>query len=593
MALGGIPVEEGALATDAAQHAQPGHGVRAEPDQLAGLLALAGLALLQGLDDDRQRGEQDRDSEQDEQPELGRGAQQDDGNDDIRDDRAGEPGRDVVEPAEPHRVVGDGRDDLAGRHGARQGGPGVGRLPADELDRTEGGPQPVLDREPVPDRAGPRDDQRQPDDGPAPRPQRPLVAGDEPSSTARLSAAGSSAWATIQITPEDDAAGEGTPLAPADPAHEMEGLQVRGAGIVVWRCHSRSTIGARPERPTPVFRRPGIAWGDVLRTAPDPAGSGRSPGSSPRGVVHVARLLAARRGKSSAREEMVQRAENSPTVPVDTLIAPHGAFPGLDSSRRVSAVGRYDADRQFLVVDRRLMGVAGSWVVTPLVVETTGARLAVLRGFTTANQAPPPSQLGTVTVVGSLAPGSPVGGRRAAGGPDGLIDLSILANRWDGDLYNAFVFAISETPDATGASAAPARSRVPPPSPDPGCRRATRHTRSSGGSSRPSCCGCGGRWWRTSTGGRPASGARAGRCRPFRRRADVGSTPPRCARRWGCTRFWRWWPVSRCSSSSRDGASMGCTRTTSSPRTGAISTASSTWHYAASIANLGSRRSGR
>ena len=87
--------------------------------------------------------------------------------------------------------------------------------------------------------------------------------------------------------------------------------------------------------------------------------------------------------KSSAREEMIQRAENSPTVPVDTLITPHGAFPGLDSSRRVSAAGRYDAAHQFLVVDRRLGGEAGSWVVTPLVVETTGARLAVLRGFTT------------------------------------------------------------------------------------------------------------------------------------------------------------------------------------------------------------------
>ena len=174
--------------------------------------------------------------------------------------------------------------------------------------------------------------------------------------------------------------------------------------------------------------------------------------------------------KSSAREEMVQRAENSPTVPVDTLIAPHGAFPGLDSSRRVSAVGRYDADRQFLVVDRRLAGVAGSWVVTPLVVETTGARLAVLRGFTTANQAPPPTQLGTVTVVGSLAPGeSPSPAAGLPEGQMGSIDLSILANRWDGDLYNAFVFAISETPDATGAGAAPGQiQRVPPPSPDPG-----------------------------------------------------------------------------------------------------------------------------
>ena len=73
---------------------------------------------------------------------------------------------------------------------------GVSRLPADELDHTEG-PQPVLDREPVPDRAGPRRPAPA-DDSPAPRPQR-LVAGDEaprrPLGSARRGAA---AWATIR-----------------------------------------------------------------------------------------------------------------------------------------------------------------------------------------------------------------------------------------------------------------------------------------------------------------------------------------------------------------------------------------------------------
>ena len=43
--LDGIPAQEGVLAADAAQHAQPGDGVGAEADEPAGLLALVGLAL--------------------------------------------------------------------------------------------------------------------------------------------------------------------------------------------------------------------------------------------------------------------------------------------------------------------------------------------------------------------------------------------------------------------------------------------------------------------------------------------------------------------------------------------------------------------
>jgi cytochrome oxidase assembly protein ShyY1 len=173
----------------------------------------------------------------------------------------------------------------------------------------------------------------------------------------------------------------------------------------------------------------------------------------------------------SARAEMVERAENSPVVPIDTLLRPHGAFPGLDSSRRVSAVGRYDAAGQFVVPNRRLSGVAGSWVVTPLVVETTGARLAVLRGFMEGTAAPAPTSGDTaVTVVGSIAPGeSPLELPGQPAGQLGAVDLGHLANVWPGQLYNAFVFAISETPSATVVGSTPGSlQRVPPPSPDPG-----------------------------------------------------------------------------------------------------------------------------
>ena len=63
-------------------------------------------------------------------------------------------------------------------------------------------------------------------------------------------------------------------------------------------------------------------------------------------------------------------------------------------------------------------------------------------------------------MTGTLAPGeSPASS--AATLPDGQLaslDLARLVNRWPGDLYNAFVFATAETPDASAGV-----QRVPPP----------------------------------------------------------------------------------------------------------------------------------
>ena len=75
-----------------------------------------------------------------------------------------------------------------------------------------------------------------------------------------------------------------------------------------------------------------------------------------------------------------------------------------------------------------------------------------------------------MALVGSLAPTeSPVDGRRRVpDGQIGSIDVGALLNVWGGEVYNAFLFAISETPDSgvagpAGASATGGMERVPPP----------------------------------------------------------------------------------------------------------------------------------
>ncbi len=178
--------------------------------------------------------------------------------------------------------------------------------------------------------------------------------------------------------------------------------------------------------------------------------------------------------RDDAAKQAVAQAPRQPVVALSALLQPHSGFPAVASNRRVSAVGHYDPSGQVLVPDRRLDGATGSWVVTPLVVDETGARLPVVRGFVRGTSAPAPTTTGLVTVVGSAAPGESPDPTTPSLPPGqlGSVDLGRLVNLWPGDIYNAFVFAISETPDASavstaaadgGAVAAAAIVRIPPP----------------------------------------------------------------------------------------------------------------------------------
>jgi hypothetical protein len=93
----------------------------------------------------------------------------------------------------------------------------------------------------------------------------------------------------------------------------------------------------------------------------------------------------------------------------------------------------------------------------------------VVRGWTADPATVPPPPAGTLTLVGSLAPGEspaqPPAGDSSAGDLEvlGSIDLAVLVNRWPGDLYNAFAFAIDER-GGEGAPVEPGSlERVPPP----------------------------------------------------------------------------------------------------------------------------------
>jgi cytochrome oxidase assembly protein ShyY1 len=173
--------------------------------------------------------------------------------------------------------------------------------------------------------------------------------------------------------------------------------------------------------------------------------------------------------RDQGRAEQVGAAPTLPVADVAAVLTPHAPFPHDGDGRRITATGRYDGSAQVLVTPRLLRGERGYWVVTPLVVRSTGARIAVVRGFVTdPAQAAAPEIATEVTVSGTLTPGeSPARDSSPAGKalPDGqmtALDLSLLVNRWPGALYNAFVFATAEQPEVT-SDASSAVERVPPP----------------------------------------------------------------------------------------------------------------------------------
>jgi cytochrome oxidase assembly protein ShyY1 len=170
--------------------------------------------------------------------------------------------------------------------------------------------------------------------------------------------------------------------------------------------------------------------------------------------------------ESTAQREAVAAARAQAPAELTSVLEPHAPFRGHLSSRPVTATGRYAGEGQLLVPGRRLGDRSGFWVLTPFVVEGSGATLPVVRGFVTdaADAGAPPE--GRLTIAGGLAPGESPGPTPVdEPGRIGSVDLSVLVNTWPGDLYNAFAFLEAETP-ATG----PQLTKVPTPLGDVGVR---------------------------------------------------------------------------------------------------------------------------
>ena len=218
-----VAVEEGLLAADAAQHPQPRGGVGAERRQLADLLALLALALLQRPDHDAERERQHRHAEQDEQPELRRGGEQDDRDDDVRDDAAGEPRQDVEGAAGPQRVVRHDRDDLARRQLAAHRVARVRHVMAHDLGEPEGRLQPVLHRVAMPHHARSGLDDAEHGEQDAEPGQRIVVAVDDSLLDRLPDRVRHQRLRDHPDDPERDRDRERPLLVPADPEEQPEG----------------------------------------------------------------------------------------------------------------------------------------------------------------------------------------------------------------------------------------------------------------------------------------------------------------------------------------------------------------------------------
>lgn len=146
-------------------------------------------------------------------------------------------------------------------------------------------------------------------------------------------------------------------------------------------------------------------------------------------------------------------------VAITSVTEPRAAFPQDGSGKPVTATGRYEASEQFLVPDRVLDEELGYWVMTPL--ETNeGGVLVVLRGWVSDPGLADLPASTPVSVTGTLAPAeAPALEIDLENGRMSSVDLGVLVNTWDGDLYNAFIFATQEDPQLTATS----MEQVPPP----------------------------------------------------------------------------------------------------------------------------------
>lgn len=139
------------------------------------------------------------------------------------------------------------------------------------------------------------------------------------------------------------------------------------------------------------------------------------------------------------RNALIEERLEQPTVPVGELLGPDDGDAAVAEARfrQVTVTGTYDEGATIVVRNRSQDGVAGAWLVTPLVAEDA-TRVGVLRGFVgfesdgSVVEAEPPA--GEVQVEGLVVdPGSFDGTAPKDLAPllagDGVVPALVLAER--------------------------------------------------------------------------------------------------------------------------------------------------------------------
>lgn len=169
---------------------------------------------------------------------------------------------------------------------------------------------------------------------------------------------------------------------------------------------------------------------------------------------------------NKANQKVLEHTSKQSRQPLDSVLKPQTAFDNSTSLQPVSVTGRYDDAKTELVAGRVLAGKHGWWVMTPLVVDGTGARLPIVRGFVERTNGIPKPPSGTVTIEGALAPGESVSTLGdLPKGQIGTIDMGLLLNDWGGSVYNAFIFSTKQTPATAVAPGETSLQQIPPPVP--------------------------------------------------------------------------------------------------------------------------------
>lgn len=165
------------------------------------------------------------------------------------------------------------------------------------------------------------------------------------------------------------------------------------------------------------------------------------------------------------RADAARDISNTTPTSLDSVMNADDSFPGRQLGTPVTLAGSWVGDETLYISDRKLDGVKGYWVVTPVRIDTDGGVLPVVRGWSATPDSATPG--GTVAITGWLQ--ATEGSTPIDDDPQDRVltgmRLASMPQFIDGNLYSAYVVARDITgqgaPDGTTLKSVTA-SAVPP-----------------------------------------------------------------------------------------------------------------------------------